>query len=171
MREQPQMEMPAAPQPDRSRFNFALVIAAAAVVILIAGFYFAPGRQSPVRGPVEAYPPFGPAERDYAAKIQAEKLALSRAQNFLNQEVTILSGELLNSGDRQLAEIELTVAFMDEMNQIVLRESRLALAPPSPPLDGGSRRGFEVSFEHIPPSWNMQLPVVTVSGLLFVPSK
>ncbi len=57
------------------------------------------------------------------------------------------------------------------MNQIALRESRMALPSASPPLGPGERRAFEVSFEHIPPSWNMQLPIVHVSGLLFAPSR
>jgi hypothetical protein len=57
------------------------------------------------------------------------------------------------------------------MNQIALRESRLALTSASAPLGPGERRAFDVSFERIPASWNMQLPIVRVSGLLFVPSK
>jgi hypothetical protein len=171
MHEQPQIEMPGAGEPDRRRFNFALVVVAAAALISIAAFYFLPGRQSPSRGPGDTHPPFGPAERDYARNIHVEKLALSRAENFLNQEVTILSGELINAGDRNLAAIELSVEFLDDMNQIVLRESRLALAPPAPPSRSGERREFQISFEHIPVTWNVQLPAVHVSGLLFAPAK
>lgn len=171
MREQPQIEMSDPPRPDRSRFSFALLLAAAAVVISLAGFYFLPGRQSPSRGTVEVHAPFGPAERAYAPRIRVEHFALSRAENFLNQEVTILSGDLVNTGDRALAEVELTVEFLDEMNQVVLRESRLALAPPGQPVGPGERRPFEISFEHISTSWNMQLPQVRVTGLLFAPAK
>jgi hypothetical protein len=78
---------------------------------------------------------------------------------------------MINTGERSLREIELTVEFDDDMNQIALRESRMALTSASPPLGPGERRAFEVSFEHIPPSWNMQLPIVHVSGLLFAPSR
>jgi hypothetical protein len=169
MREQPEMQLPEAPPPDRSRFSFALLVATAAVVICIAGFYFLPGRQSPSRGNVDARPQFGPAERAYASKLRIENLALSRAENFLHQEVSILTGELVNDGDRRLAEVEVTVEFFDELNQAVLREPRLALAPPAQPLAAAERRAFEISFEHIPTPWNMQLPAVHVSGLLFAP--
>jgi hypothetical protein len=170
MHEPPQIEIPGEDQPDRGPFSFALMVAAAAVVIVLAGFYLWPGRQSPSRSGVqEIHPPFGPAEREYAPKIKIENLALSRAANFLNQEVTILTGDLANTGERTLREVEVTVEFYDDMSQIALRESRLALNSASPPLTSAERRSFDVSFEHIPPSWNMQLPVVRVSGLLFAP--
>jgi hypothetical protein len=172
MHEQPQIEIPGERQPDRGPFSFALMVAAAAVVIVLAGFYLWPGRQSPSRGGVQdVHPPFGPAEREYSSKIRIESLALSRAANFLNQEITILTGDLVNTGERILREVEITVEFDDDMNQIALRESRLALGSASPPLAPGERRHFEVSFEHIPPSWNMQLPAVHVTGLLFAPAK
>jgi hypothetical protein len=53
----------------------------------------------------------------------------------------------------------------------VLREPRLALAPPAQPLTAGERRTFEISFEHISTSWNMQLPTARVTGLLFAAAK
>jgi len=172
MHEQPQIEVPGEQPPARGPFSFALMVAAAAVVIVLAGFYLWPGRQSPSRGGAQqVHPPFGPEERAYAAKIAIENLSLSRAENFLNQEVTSLAGDLVNNGERSLREIELTVEFDDDMNQIALRESRMALTSGNPPLGPGERRSFDGSFEHIPSSWNMQLPIVRVTGLLFAPSK
>src|SRR6267143_1895516 len=96
MHGQPQIEFPGEPQPDRGPFSFALLVAAAGVVIVLAGFYLWPGRQSPSRGSA--------------------------------QEV-------------------------------------------HPPLSPGARRSFDVSFEHIPTSWNMRQPAVRVTGLLFAASK
>ncbi|MGB2624557.1 MAG: FxLYD domain-containing protein [Candidatus Acidiferrum sp.] len=119
----------------------------------------------------ETHLPFGPAEQGYAPKLQIEGLALSRAENFLNQEITTLAGRLINTGDLQVSNVELTVEFSDELGQVVLRESRAVLAPNAPPLAPGERRDFEFSFEHIPTSWNIQQPVVRVSGLLFTPRK
>jgi hypothetical protein len=171
MHEEPRIEIPE-PEPERRRFSFALSVAAAAVVIVLAAFYLWPGRQSPSRGATqEVHPPFGPAERAYALKIRFENLALSRAENFLHQEVTTLAGDLINAGDRTLSEVEVTVEFADQLNQVALRESRLAVNSTSPPATPLERRAFGVSFEHIPTSWNKQLPVVRVSGLRFGPAK
>jgi hypothetical protein len=171
MHQQPQIEIPGERQPDRGPSSFALMLAAAALLIVLAGFYLWPGRQSPLRGGVqEVHPPFGPEERAYAPKIAIENLALSRAENFLHQEVTTLAGNLVNTGQRTLREVEVTVEFYDEMNQIALRESHLAVNSGNPPIEPGQPRAFDVSFEHIPTSWNMQQPVVRVTGLLFAPS-
>jgi hypothetical protein len=170
MHEEPRIDLPDPLKPDRSGFSFALMLAAAAAVILVVGFYFSPGRQSPP----DAAPPgshfsFGPAERNYAAKIQLENMELSRAENFLHQEVTTLSGVLFNSGERALLGVEVTIEFYDELNQIALRESRPAWLASAPRLDPGERRPFDISFEHIPSSWNRQQPVVHVTGLELAP--
>jgi hypothetical protein len=168
MHEEPQIEIRGELQPDRGRFNFALILAAAAALIIVAALYFWPGRQSPPGGaPREARFAFGAAEQAYEPQIALENIALSRAENFLNQEVTTLSCEMVDRGDRALSGVEVTIEFFDEMNQIALRERRAVLVPGAPPLAPGERRGFEVSFEHIPSSWNMQQPLVHITGLRF----
>jgi hypothetical protein len=165
-----QLELPNPQPPERSRFSFALTLAAAAVVIAVAGLYFLPGRQSPSQGTAaEAH--FGPAEQSYAPKLQIENVAMSRAENFIHQEVTTLSGDVVNTGDRSLRVVELTIEFYDDLRQIALRETRSVLAPGAAPLTPTERRGFEVSFEHIPSSWNMQQPAIHVTGLEFTSSK
>lgn len=171
MHEEPQIQISAPRGPERGQFSFALFVAAAAVVILLGAFYLWPGRQSPSRGSAEVHPPFGAGERAYAPKIQFENLGLSRAENFLKQEVYPLAGEVVNTGDRAVAEIEVTIEFFDELNQIALRETRLILNSTNPPLNAGERRAFEVSFEHIPTSWNRQSPTLRVVGLRFAATK
>ena len=36
-------------------------------------------------------------------------------------------------------------------------------------MEFGERRQFDIAFEHIPNSWNMQQPIVRITGLAFVP--
>lgn len=172
MQEQPQINIAKAQPPDRGPFNFALMLAAAGAVIVLAGLYFWPGRQSPSQGaPLEAHFFFGPTEQAYAAKIHLENIALSRAENFLHQEVTTLSGDLVNTGDQALQGVEVTIQFSDDLNQIAMRETHPVLSPDAARLAPGERRSFEVSFEHIPSSWNMQQPIVRVTGLQFISTK
>jgi hypothetical protein len=114
---------------------------------------------------------FGPQEQAYASSLRVDKLALSRAENFLHQEITTLSGKLANSGNRSLKNVELTVVFYDDLHQIVLRESRQTSLPADPPISPATLREFEISFEHVPPSWNMQEPSVYVTGLQFAGAK
>jgi hypothetical protein len=107
----------------------------------------------------------GSSEQEYAKHIRVENIALSRAENFLHQEVTILNADVVNGGPLPLASLALTIEFYDDMNQVVLRESRSVLGKPPVTLTPGEKRSFEVSFDHVPTSWNMQQPAVRVSGL------
>ena len=52
--------------------------------------------------------------------------------------------------------------------RLVLRESRLALGAVAPPLQPRERAAtWDVSFEHIPSSWNMQQPFIRITGIAF----
>ena len=90
--------------PEGGGFNFALILAAAAIVVIVAAFYFSPGRQSPPgAAPQQAHFAFGAAEQAYAASVHIENIALTRAENFIHQEVTTLTADLVNAGSRSLA--------------------------------------------------------------------
>jgi len=106
-----------------------------------------------------------PTEQQYVENIQIGNITLSRAENFLHQEVTTVSGELYNGGNESVSGLRLTTQFSDDMNQVVLRETRDVSGTPERPLAAGERRAFEISFEHVPSSWNMQQPSVRVSYL------
>jgi hypothetical protein len=114
--------------------------------------------------------PFGPVERAYAPKLQFQNFEMSRAESFIHEEVTYLAGDVVNSGDRALTGIEATIEFQDDMKQIALRETRPVLFGSSAWLAPGKTAHFEISFDHVPPSWNMQLPSVQVAGLQFARS-
>jgi len=168
MHEEPHIQGPEPTQPEGGGFNFALILAVAAIVVIVAAFYFSPGRQSPPgAAPQQTHFAFGAAEQAYAASVHIENIALSRAENFIHQEVTTLTADLVNGGSRSLGGVEITITFADDMNQIALRESRAVVAPPNPRLAAGERRQFDIAFEHIPNSWNMQQPIVRVTGLEF----
>jgi len=111
--------------------------------------------------------PFGAAEQAYAGKLQFGNFAMSEAENFLHQNVKYLEGDVKNAGERTLAGIEVIVEFRDDMNQIALRENRPILGGASAALAPGATAHFQVSFDHVPVSWNMQMPTVHVSGLQF----
>ncbi|MGH9741900.1 MAG: FxLYD domain-containing protein [Candidatus Acidiferrum sp.] len=154
------------PQPSSGR-SWIAWMGAATIAIALAIVLWPSAEQSSRSHARESHLPFGPAEQAYAPKLHIENLALSRAENFLNQEVTTLAGRLTNEGDSTLSNVELTVEFSDELGQVVLRDSRAVLGPNATPFAPGERRDIELSFEHIPTSWNIQQPVVRVSGILF----
>jgi hypothetical protein len=109
----------------------------------------------------------GSEERAYRSKVGVDHIEISRAENFLHQEVTTISGDISNGGDRGLASVELTIEFYDDLNQITQRETRSLFGAPGPPIPPGDHREFEVSFEHISSSWNMRQPLIKVTAVQF----
>jgi hypothetical protein len=157
--------------PDAASSGFAWKIFVVGVLLVGGVFYFWSGHTSGPGGPpAQAHLPFGPEEQAYAPKLEIQNISLSRAENFIHQEVTSLSAELVNGGARSLAGLELTVEFSDELQQVVLRESRMVLSAREAALAPGEHRSLEISFDHIPSSWNMQQPSVRITGLQFAPA-
>jgi hypothetical protein len=146
-----------------------LVLAAIVVFVIAASLWFLFFKPTPAPQPgtlqLVVTPRMSDSEKDYAKNLRVENIAMSRAENFLHQEVTVLNAEVVNAGPQAIAALELSVEFSDEMNQVVLREARGVLGTPPAVLVPGERRSFEISFDHVPPSWNMQLPAVSVTSL------
>lgn len=140
--------------------------------LVVAWFYFARSSQQE-RSAITSgqHLSFGPEEKAYAASIRVQNIEMKRAENFIHQEVTTLSAEAVNAGNRSLAGLEVTIEFYDDANQIAMREMHSVIEVGAPPISQGERRTFEVSFEHIPVSWNRQQPIVGVTGMQFIPKK
>ena len=110
-------------------------------------------------------------EKAYASSVRFENISLSRAENFIHQAVIIVHADAVNDGPRTLDRLFVTVEFSDGMNQVVLRESRGILGNSQGPLGPGQRRSLELSFDGVPPSWNMQQPALYASYIQFSPVK
>lgn len=144
-----------------------VIVAIVALLAIGTALWFlvaVPGNQSPA-GAAGANASMNSAEQEYAKKVQVGNIAMSRAENFLHQEVTTVNGEMYNSGSEPVAALRITLEFADDMNQVVLRETHGVLGTPEQRLLPGEHRAFEISFEHVPASWNMQQPTVRVTYL------
>jgi hypothetical protein len=151
---------------DRSRLPMALA-AGAGVVILLFGGLLLVSRTMRTHGPASAETlPFGAAEQAYAQRIHFTNMQMAHATNFLNQEFTYIAGTISNDGTRTLRRLQVTLEFHDPLNQVVLRETQLLITSPAHPLDGGQRRDFQVTLEHVPVTWDQQYPSIRVSGVV-----
>jgi hypothetical protein len=92
---------------------------------------------------------------------------MSRAANFLNQEVTYVFCTVENGGNRKVQQIEITIEFHDPFNQVILRDKQRLFLPTAQPFMPGQQRDVQVPYEHIPAQWNNVYPSIVVSGLAF----
>jgi hypothetical protein len=166
-------ENPESPEskPKSSRLTLWIGAILGAAILLSLWFLFEPlpNRKSVVGESVAIK--MNPAEQDYAKKIEIGNIAVSRAENFLHQEVTILSGDIYNGGPESVLGLSLTAEFFDSMNRLVLSQTRSVLASPQAALAPAEHRSFELSFEQVPNSWNMQSPAVRIARLRLNPQK
>ena len=90
---------------------------------------------------------------------------MSRAANFLNQEVTFIFGTVQNSGQRKVRMIEITLEFHDVFNQVVLRDKQRLWTSDAAPMKPGEQRDFQITYEAMPEQWNQVYPTIRVTGL------
>lgn len=152
-------------QEEKNRMPAVFLAGSAAVLLLVGGVILLTRNTRPAESATGRLP-MGAAEQAYAKQIRFLDLKMSRAANFLNQEVTFVFGSVVNDGPRTILEIEVTVEFRDRFNQVILRDTRHPLGPRAAPLSPGQRRDFQFGFEHVPADWNHQYPSLHVTGLL-----
>jgi len=162
------------PDPEQSKpLPLNILLGALVVVAIALSFWFA--FKTPSGGSSRGVPstisvPMTPAEQAYAKNIQIENIALSRAENFIHQEVTILNADAVNAGSQSVVALIVTVEFFDDLHQVVLRESRSVLSSAGA-LAPGQRRTLTISFDRVPAGWNLQQPSVQVTYLQFATLK
>jgi hypothetical protein len=148
------------------RFPAALALGAVVVALLFGGLLLLTKMTKPAGPAAIQHFPLGAAEQAYAEHIHFKDIQMAKATNFLNQEFTYVAGTISNDGARTLRGLEVNIEFRDPFNQVILREAQQLIVPRAAPLDGGGRRDFQVTLEHVPSEWNQQYPAFRVTGLL-----
>ena len=134
-----------------------MVVVVAVLVVLgvaLAFFFLVPSQQdaSPTIPLKDA-----PA---YAAQIELSELQLSAAENFLGQQVVFLDGKIANQGSETVRLVQARLFFRDFMDQVILREEKELVSVRSQPLRPGEVQEFQLAFDRLPGSWNVQVPEI-----------
>ena len=153
------------PTEERSRLPIAFLIGIVIVALLVGAALLYSRYSSSSDSDVEKPLPMGVEEQSYAPNIHFLEPKMSRAANFLNQEVTYVFFTVENAGTRRVQNIEVTVEFHDPFNQVILRDKQRLFLPNAPPFEPEQKRDVQIPYEHIPPQWNNGFPSVVVSGL------
>jgi hypothetical protein len=155
------------PAEERSQLPVAFLIGIVIVALLVGGAVLLSRYSTPAGSEEDKPLPVGPSEQAYYSQIHFLEPKMSRAANFLNQEVTYVFCTAENSGNRKVQQIEITVEFHDPFNQVILRDKQRLFLPTAPPFLPGQQRDVQIPYEHIPPQWNMVFPTIQVTGLQF----
>lgn len=134
-----------------------VIAGAVFVAVVLVGLFLLTRIQSGPAGPA----PIPPEVEAYLPHLAVGELRMSAEENFIGQQVFYLDGQIANRGDRTVRQLTLRVYFRDSLNQVILRDDRDVIRPGRPgstPLAPGETREFRLLFDHIPDSWNRQLP-------------
>lgn len=153
------------PAEERSRLPVAFLAGIVVVTLLIGAAVLLSRYSAPSVDEDEKPLPAGPEEQAYLSQIHLLEPKMSRAANFLNQEVTYIFGTVENGGNRKVKQIEITLEFHDPFNQVVLRDKQRLFLPTTPPMLPGQQRDFQVPYEHISAEWNNVYPTIRVTGV------
>jgi hypothetical protein len=107
------------------------------------------------------------AEADnYKTNIELTHIGLAKGESFLGDHVYYVEGKVKNTGNRVVQRIELTFVFKDNLNQVVLKESRKAMEyKGGGGLEPQQTNNFQVAFDHLPKDWNHIIPELEVSKI------
>ena len=155
------------PTEERSRLPVAFLVGIVVVALLVGAAVLFSRYSTPAGSEVDKPLPVGPVEQAYASRIHFLEPKMSRAANFLNQEVTYVFCTVENGGDRKIQQIEITIEFHDPFNQVILRDKQRLFLPAAPPFLPGQQRDVQIPYEHIPAQWNNVFPSIIVTGLAF----
>ena len=155
------------PTEERSRLPVAFLVGIAIVALLVGAALLVSKYSGPAVSEEDKPLPIGPEENGYASQIHFLEPKMSRAANFLNQEVTYIFCTVQNGGNRKVQQIEITLEFHDPFNQVVLRDKQRLFLATAPPFMPGQQRDVQIPYEHISAEWNNVFPTITVSGLSF----
>lgn len=155
---------PPAPPEEKRGLPVGIIAGVVFAAVVLAGLYYVIGQQSK---PAVLSQPSQEAQ-EYLSKLGMQDLRLSAEENFLGQQSTYVDGALANQGERTIRHLTLRLYFRDTLNQVVLQQDRpiIQAATPLPP---GESREFRLYFDHIPDSWNRQVPQFQLVAMEFEP--
>ncbi len=153
---------------EERRLPIAVIAATVVGLFMLAGILYLgrPSKQTIAPPAPARLPPLGAPEQAYLPHLHFSQLEMSRAANFLGQEVTYVDAVVTNAGPRRVRAIEIMLDFKDLVGQTVLRETVRPLGRRATPLPPGASREFRLTFEHVPVMWNQAVPEIRVTGLL-----
>lgn len=107
----------------------------------------------------------------YKTKIRIENVKASLGVSFNNARIAIISGTILNDGDRKLEALELHITLFDVWGKVSKERTAFALRPgagySSKPMNPLERRIFTIGVESVEYYWNPKQITFEITGLKY----
>lgn len=140
---------------------------AIALVLLVggAGWWYInlprdPSAQDPIRTPeARAYVHDG--------KLKLSGVEMKATDSAMAKALIEITGNITNSGERNIKLIELNCVFYDPYRQVVLRERTAIVRPKTGGLAPAETKPFRMAFDNMPGSWDQAMPQLVIAQIQF----
>jgi hypothetical protein len=166
-------------EPQKTFYPKTLLITLAVLIVLLggAGFYIYHHRsgQSGKNAAAVTVPdllrPGNTNFEYYKTKIRIENVKASLGVSFNNARIAIISGTIVNDGDRKLEALELHITLFDVWGKVSKERTAFALRPgagySSKPMNALEKRPFTIGVESVEFYWNPKQITFEITGLKY----
>ncbi len=107
----------------------------------------------------------------YKTKIRIENVKASLGISFNNARIAMISGTIVNDGDRKLEALELHITLYDVWGKVSKERTAFALRPGAGysgrPMEPLERRPFSIGVEGVEYYWNPKQISYEITGLKY----
>ncbi len=131
----------------------AIAVAALAGIALIAGLFYLNRPTSKATGNSATS-----AAKAYLVNLELSDVSMKATENFMQQQVIEVEGNLSNKGPRPLQAVDVYCLFYGIDGHEIYRERVSVISSKAAPLKPGETRRFRLPFDSVPNGWNQVLP-------------
>jgi hypothetical protein len=107
----------------------------------------------------------------YKTRIRIENVKASLGISFNNARIAMISGTIVNDGDRKLDALELHITLYDVWGKVSKERTAFALRPGAgivgKPMEPLERRSFTIGVESVEFYWNPKQITYEITGLKY----
>jgi hypothetical protein len=107
----------------------------------------------------------------YKTRIRLENVKATLGVSFNNARIAIISGTIVNDGDRKLEALELHVTLYDMWGKVSKERTAFALRPGAgysgKPMEPLEKRPFTIGVESVEYYWNPKQITLEITGLKY----
>ncbi len=156
-----------------------LFISLGVIAVALVGIYFLVRYQKSIQpqastGPVVVPGLLRPGEPNfeyYRDKIKVENVKATLAISFSGARIAMISGILVNDGDRKLDAVEMHIKLFDAFGKPSKEKTGFALRPgagySSQPMEPLEKRTFTIGIESVEQYWNPKQIEYEITGLKY----
>ncbi|MBV8069140.1 MAG: hypothetical protein JO270_04495 [Acidobacteriaceae bacterium] len=148
----------------RTRNPVLITIGIVFVLALAAGLVYL---HRPAPAPADLSGPATPEAKAYLPNLALSNVKIQATENFMQQRVVEVLGDIANNGPRPLQSVEVYCLFYGVDGREVYRERQAIVTSKAGPLQPGQTRAFRLPFDALPESWNQAIPKLVIASIHF----